>query len=71
MKLLITIVPFISLNGFCQSFSEEGIQSFEELAIRANAVERKRKVSLYSLYSVVVLKIRLNFRRKLKLVIKS
>ena len=52
MKLFVTILSFISLIGFCQSFSEESIDSFEELANRANAFERKRKVQFPTQNSV-------------------
>ena len=57
MKLMIKIVAIISWCGFCQSFSEESIHihSLEELAIRANAIERKRKVLNLSFYYLMIL----------------
>ena len=43
MKLIL-IVTITSWSGFSQGISKHSIDSFEELAIRMKAVERKRKV---------------------------
>ena len=44
MKLIL-LVAITSWSGYCQGTSKYSIESFEDLAMRVKAVERKRKVT--------------------------